>query len=166
MRYIRPKSLTWWAGILMIAIGAAQAAGWPTQGTDGADGLVGIISALTAALVQVLGGTGGEQSPAALIGLGLAAIGLRDAMVRESEQSEQRAKIVFESNQRAIAASEHAAAASEQATASAEAMRVGLFEYDDEDEDDIDDPNRDLPEGESPFPPGVRDPWGDGGSRS
>lgn len=166
MRYIRPKSLTWWAGIMMIAIGAAQAAGWPPEGGDSAQGVVGVVAALTAALAQVLGGLGGEQSPAALIGLGLTAIGLRDAMAREEEQAEQRAKIVFESSQRSVAASEKSVAYSEQAIASAEALRIGLFEYDDEGDDDVYDPNKDLPEGESPFPEGVRDPWADGGSRS
>lgn len=84
MRYIRPTSLTWWAGLLAFATGAAALA-LPATGP----------LADLARLVATLAGSGfgGESphwgdscsaspSPAALIALGLGLIGLRDRIER------------------------------------------------------------------------------------
>ncbi len=70
MRYIRPTSLTWWAGLLAFATGAASLA-LPATGP----------LADLARLVAMLAGSG-DASPAALIALGLGLIGLRDRLER------------------------------------------------------------------------------------
>lgn len=84
MRYIRPRSLTWWAGLMAVATGTATMA-LPATGP----------LAELARLVTLLSGSGfgGESphwgdscsaspSPAALIALGLGLIGLRDRLER------------------------------------------------------------------------------------
>lgn len=70
MRYIRPTSLTWWAGLASIATGVALMA-------------VPDSFALTevGTLLVMLGGSG-DASPASLIYLGLGMIGLRDVIER------------------------------------------------------------------------------------
>ena len=90
MRYIRPKSLTWWTGILCIALGVVQAAGWPLA-WDGAQWATGVLGAFRDALTALLGGDG---SPAALIGLGFGLIGVRDALARVYEDPEDWGGIV------------------------------------------------------------------------
>ncbi|WP_149589974.1 hypothetical protein [Tabrizicola flagellatus] len=70
MRYIRPTSLTWWAGLLALATGAASLA-LPATGS----------LADLARLITLLSGSG-DASPAALIALGLGLIGLRDRLER------------------------------------------------------------------------------------
>ena len=70
MRYIRPTSLTWWAGLLAFATGAASLA-LPATGP----------LADLAPLITLLSGSG-DASPAALIALGLGLIGLRDRIER------------------------------------------------------------------------------------
>jgi len=70
MRYIRPTSLTWWAGCLAMLTGTASVA-------QPATGALGEISRL----VALLAGTG-DASPAGLIFLGLGLIGLRDRLER------------------------------------------------------------------------------------
>lgn len=70
MRYIRPTSLTWWAGLLAFATGAASLA---LPATDPLADL--------ARLITLLSGSG-DASPAALIALGLGLIGLRDRIER------------------------------------------------------------------------------------
>jgi hypothetical protein len=70
MRYIRPTSLTWWAGILAIVTGIASAA-------SPADGAIGELARLIA---QLTGAS--DTSPAGLIALGLGLIGLRDRLER------------------------------------------------------------------------------------
>ena len=70
MRYIRPTSLTWWAGLLAFATGAASLA-LPATGP----------LADFAGLVATLAGSS-DASPAALIALGLGLIGLRDRIER------------------------------------------------------------------------------------
>jgi hypothetical protein len=70
MRYIRPRSLTWWAGLLAVATGTATMA-LPETGP----------LADLARLVTLLSGSG-DASPAALIALGLGLIGLRDRLER------------------------------------------------------------------------------------
>ena len=70
MRYIRPNSLTWWAGLLAMFTGLAAVA-LP------ATGALGELSRL----VALLAGTG-DASPAGLIFLGLGLIGLRDRIER------------------------------------------------------------------------------------
>ncbi|MFN3615670.1 MAG: hypothetical protein ACK4WC_14065 [Rubrimonas sp.] len=70
MRYIRPTSLTWWAGLLAFATGAASLA-LPAAGP----------LADLARLITLLSGSG-DASPAALIALGLGLIGLRDRIER------------------------------------------------------------------------------------
>lgn len=70
MRYVRPKSLTWWAGVLSMLTGTASVA-LPTAGP---------LSEL-ARLVALLAGSG-DASPAGLVFLGLGLIGLRDRIER------------------------------------------------------------------------------------
>ena len=69
MNYIRPKSMTWWAGVFSIAIGIAMmagAGGWANE--------FGV-------LISMLSG-GGDSSPAAMMGLGFGLIGIRDKLSR------------------------------------------------------------------------------------
>lgn len=69
MRYIRPRSMTWWAGILSVAIGIAMMAGagsWTNE--------LGV-------LIAMLSGEG-NSSPAAMMGLGFGLIGIRDKLSR------------------------------------------------------------------------------------
>jgi len=70
MRYIRPTSLTWWAGLLAMLTGIAAVI-LPTAGP----------LAELAQLVALLAGSGGA-SPAGLMFLGLGLIGLRDRIER------------------------------------------------------------------------------------
>jgi hypothetical protein len=70
MRYIRPTSLTWWAGCLAMLTGIASVA-LPTTGP----------LAEMARLVALLAGSG-DASPAGLIFLGLGLIGLRERLER------------------------------------------------------------------------------------
>ena len=70
MRYIRPNSLTWWAGCLAMLTGLISVA-LPTAGPLGE----------LSRLVALLAGTG-DASPAGLIFLGLGLIGLRDRIER------------------------------------------------------------------------------------
>ncbi|MCT8159403.1 hypothetical protein [Pseudoruegeria sp. SHC-113] len=70
MRYIRPKSLTWWAGLLAMLTGIASVA-LPATGP----------LAEMSSLVALLAGSG-DASPAGLIFLGLGLIGLRDRIER------------------------------------------------------------------------------------
>ncbi|PRX28997.1 hypothetical protein SAMN05216257_10478 [Meinhardsimonia xiamenensis] len=70
LRYIRPKSLTWWAGVLSVATGVASVVLPPS----------GSLSEL-ARLISLLAGSG-DASPAGLIFLGLGLIGLRDRIER------------------------------------------------------------------------------------
>ena len=69
MRYIRPKSMTWWAGVFSIGIGIAMMAGagrWTNE--------FGV-------LIAMLSGNG-DSSPAAMMGLGFGLIGIRDKLSR------------------------------------------------------------------------------------
>jgi hypothetical protein len=70
MRYIRPTSLTWWAGVLAMLTGAASLL-LPATGP---------FSELSR-LVALLAGSG-DASPAGLLFLGLGLIGLRDRIER------------------------------------------------------------------------------------
>ncbi|MGB0498796.1 MAG: hypothetical protein ACPGID_10695 [Rubricella sp.] len=70
MRYIRPNSLTWWAGVLATATGSGALC-LPDH-----DQLSGI-----AQLIAALAGTS-DAAPATLISLGLGLIGLRDRIER------------------------------------------------------------------------------------
>lgn len=70
MRYFRPTSLTWWAGVLAIVAGIASIT---LPGT-------GPFTEL-ARLVALLAGSG-DASPAGLMFLGLGLIGLRDRIER------------------------------------------------------------------------------------
>lgn len=70
MRYIRPTSLTCWAGLLALATGIASLV-VPVTGP----------LADLARLITLLSGSG-DASPAALIALGLGLIGLRDRLER------------------------------------------------------------------------------------
>lgn len=70
MRYIRPTSLAWWAGLLAVLTGIASVA-LPQIGTMGE----------LARLVALLAGSG-DASPAGLMFLGLGLIGLRDRIER------------------------------------------------------------------------------------
>lgn len=70
MRYIRPRSLTWWAGVLSIATGLAAMIlpGDPSLAEFGR-------------FIALLAGTS-DSSPAALMFLGLGLIGIRDKLER------------------------------------------------------------------------------------
>lgn len=70
MRYIRPRSLTWWSGLFALAVGLASLV-VPSSYQVTQIG----------ALLAILAG-GGDASPAALIALGLGLIGLRDRLER------------------------------------------------------------------------------------
>ena len=70
MRYIRPTSLTWWAGLLATSTGTGAMV-LPEHGT---------FSDL-ARLIATLAGTG-DAAPVTLIALGLGLIGLRDRLER------------------------------------------------------------------------------------
>ena len=72
MRYVLPKSLTWWAGLAAILIGLAALA-LPEHGPLGE--LAGVIAKLIGA---------NDAAPATLITLGLGLIGLRDRLERGS----------------------------------------------------------------------------------
>jgi hypothetical protein len=70
VRYFRPTSLTWWAGVFAVATGVALLATPKT-------------AAVTefGRLIALLAGSG-DTSPAGLIALGLGLIGLRDRLER------------------------------------------------------------------------------------
>lgn len=70
MRYFRPSSLTWWAGVLAVLTGAAAMA-MPAD----------VALSEFAQLIALLAGSG-DSSPAGLIFLGLGLIGLRDRIER------------------------------------------------------------------------------------
>lgn len=69
MRYFRPQSLTWWAGICSVATGIASMAGAGQWTSD------------IGSLISLLAG-GADSSPAGLIFLGLGLIGIRDKLSR------------------------------------------------------------------------------------
>ena len=69
MKYFQPKSLTWWAGVASIVVGAAQMVGLQ----HAAYGMVG-------ELVQTLTGGMLGSSPAQMIVGGLGLIGIRAKM--------------------------------------------------------------------------------------
>ena len=94
MRYVRPNSLTWWAGLLAMLTGIASLA-LPATGPlgelsrlvallagsgDAADDRRDPLGELTR-LVALLAGSG-DASPAGLMFLGLGLIGLRDRIER------------------------------------------------------------------------------------
>jgi len=68
-RYFRPTSLTWWAGLLSIALGGMVMAG------------AGAWASELGRVVTILAG-GQDASPAALIVLGAGLIGIRDKLQR------------------------------------------------------------------------------------
>jgi hypothetical protein len=70
MRYVRPSSLTWWAGLIALATGTGALL-LPESGPLGD----------FARLVALLAGTG-DAAPITLITLGLGLIGLRDRLER------------------------------------------------------------------------------------
>lgn len=78
MRYVLPKSLTWWAGLTAILIGLAALA-LPESGPLGE--LAGIIAEFIGA---------DDAAPATLITLGLGLIGLRDRLERAIRSGEKR----------------------------------------------------------------------------
>ena len=80
MRYVLPKSLTWWAGLAAILIGLAALA-LPEHGPLGE--LAGVIAMLIGA---------NDAAPATLITLGLGLIGLRDRLERATPQRREAMK--------------------------------------------------------------------------
>lgn len=66
MKYFKPRSLTWWAGFIPLSAGAIQ-----IVGTD--------IETIMPAL-NLISAIYGGASPAALINIGIGAIGLRGAI--------------------------------------------------------------------------------------
>lgn len=73
LRYLRLKSVTWWAGAASIALGATGIFGLDNP----AYGQLGTV------LATLFGG--GDASPAGLIVLGLGLIGIRDKLERNAE---------------------------------------------------------------------------------
>lgn len=69
MRYFRPYSLTWWAGIVSLIIGVMQLGG------------VGAWANELGRVIAILAG-GQDASPAASLVLGLGLIGIRDRLER------------------------------------------------------------------------------------
>jgi hypothetical protein len=78
MRYVLPKSLTWWAGLAAILTGLAALA-LPDSGPLGE--FAGVIA-------QLIGAN--DAAPATLITLGLGLIGLRDRLERGLGSGEKR----------------------------------------------------------------------------
>jgi len=78
MRYVLPKSLTWWAGLAAILIGLLALA-LPEHGALGE--LAGVIA-------QLIGAN--DAAPATLITLGLGLIGLRDRLERAVRSIKKR----------------------------------------------------------------------------
>lgn len=70
MRYIRPNSLTWWAGLAALLTGAASLL-LPEHGE---------LAALSQLVADLAGA--GDAAPMTLISLGLGLIGLRDRIER------------------------------------------------------------------------------------
>lgn len=65
MKYVKPFSLTWWASVVPLVVGVFVAA----EPYHGLTELVGIVNSMT-----------DNMSPAVLINMGLAGIGLRGAV--------------------------------------------------------------------------------------
>ncbi len=70
MRYIRPTSLTWWAGLAALLTGTAALI-LPDHGE---------LAALSQLVAELAGA--GDAAPMTLISLGLGLIGLRDRIER------------------------------------------------------------------------------------
>ena len=78
MRYVLPKSLTWWAGLAAVLIGLLALA-LPEHGPLGE---------LSQLIAQLIGAN--DAAPATLITLGLGLIGLRDRLERGLRSGEKR----------------------------------------------------------------------------
>lgn len=74
MRYFRPSSVSWWSGFAMIAMGFLTIF-YPSHATNE----LGIL------LTTLMGGQ--DASPAGMVLMGLAVIGLRDKMERGDDGS-------------------------------------------------------------------------------
>ncbi|MTH95698.1 hypothetical protein [Roseibium sp. RKSG952] len=70
MRYFRPNSMTWWAGLLAFSTGAASLVLPATGPLDQVSNLIALLAG------------SGDASPAGLMFLGLGLIGLRDRIER------------------------------------------------------------------------------------
>ena len=71
-KYYKPKSLTWWAGIIMIASGVMQANGWT----------IPVVTEIIRPLIET---TQGASDPSSKIMFGFGFIGMRGAFpVREA----------------------------------------------------------------------------------
>lgn len=70
--YVNLKSLSWWGGALMVAMGIAMAIGYDKFG----------VSDFSVVLASLMGST--ETSPAELILFGLSVIGLRGKLERSA----------------------------------------------------------------------------------
>ena len=68
-RYFRPKSMTWWAGVLSITVGILMMAGAGSWANE------------LGYLIAMLSG-GSSASPASMLGLGFGLIGIRDKLSR------------------------------------------------------------------------------------
>jgi hypothetical protein len=78
MRYVLPKSLTWWAGLAATLIGLLALA-LPESGPLGE---------LSGGIAMLIGAN--DAAPATLITLGLGLIGLRDRLERGLRSGERR----------------------------------------------------------------------------
>ena len=130
-------------------MGAVGASGMASSLSGQGDGLPGILGALAGALTSLLGGPFADQSPASMIGLGFGLIGLRDALVRDRDEADERHAEVAEMM------------AGQAYFVSGEAGD-DLFGY------DVDPPPGAPPavDPDEEMPPGVIDPFAPGGSRS
>ena len=75
MRYIRPKSLTWWAGAIAVVLGVLNLFLPDSYQLNQLGALVSILS----------GGT--DSNPASIIAMGLGLIGLGDKFERHFKNS-------------------------------------------------------------------------------
>lgn len=143
MRYFRPTSLTWWTGIASVLLGVGLALG--LQDAAAGNPQAEVILQLVTQLITAATGSA-DASPATFILLGLGLIGLGDKVERfKREQS----KFFVDLDELA-----------DTLEADRTPMDAGF-----EDADEAYDPNKNLPKGESPFPPDVIDPFGPHGSR-
>jgi len=78
MRYVLPKSLTWWVGLAAVLIGLLALA-LPESGP------LGVIAGVIAMLIGA-----NDAAPATLITLGLGLIGLRGRLERAIRSNEKR----------------------------------------------------------------------------
>ena len=79
--YLKPTSVTWWAGVGLIVMGIVAATGWAPDVGSADAGVGGVINAVLSALSTLLGaGDIGSMSPQFMIVNGIGLIGIRKAI--------------------------------------------------------------------------------------